>query len=181
MTENNRTNGDAIPNGLIQGFASAAVALLAVNFAFWPVYAPFGPDESPWEPEYMWVIVPMAASIVLGSVALFFALNPNNRKASEYQSSRILLSLSFAFFLFAVIASAVKATFTWHLYIYTNGDGQTYLSTKAPSECVGAVDIRRFEVSGKERPGALSGALRIEDADAWLSEYKAKGFFFEQQ
>ncbi len=181
MNENKPTCGDAIPNGLIQGLASAAVALLAVNFAFWPVYAPFGPDESPWELQHMWVIAPMVASIVLGSISLFFALNPCNRKASEYRSSRILLSLSFAFFLAAVIASAVKATFTWHLYIYTNEDGKTYLSTNAPSECVGAVDIRRFEVSGKERPGALSGPLRIEDADAWLSEYEAKGFSFEQQ
>ncbi len=178
MSENNRKN-DPIPNGLIQGLASAAVALLALNFAFWPVYAPFGPDESPWETEHIWIIGPMAASIVLGSVSLFFALNPNNRKPSDYQVARILLSLSFAFFLFAVVGSAVKATLTWHLYIYTNQDGQTYVAAKAPSECAGAVDIRHFEVSGKERPSALAGPLLIADAEAWLSEYRAKGFSFE--
>ena len=179
MSGDNRINGDPIPNGLIQGLASAAVALLAVNFAFWPVYAPFGPDESPWELEYVWVIGPMATSIVLGSVSLFFALNPDNRKASDYRVSRLLLSLSFAFFVFAVIASAVKATLTWHLYIYTNHEGQTYVSTKAPPECVGAVDIRHFEVSGRERPRTLLGPVRVEDAETWLNEYRAKGFSFE--
>lgn len=71
MDEHNPANDDGMPNGLNQGPASAAVALLAVNFAFWPVYAPFGPDESPWELKHMWVIVPMTASIILGSVSLF--------------------------------------------------------------------------------------------------------------
>ncbi len=33
----------------------------------------------------------------------------------------------------------------------------------------------------RKRPSVLSGTVRIENAYAWLSEYKAKGFLFEQR
>ena len=56
-------NDDGIPNGLIQALASAAAVILVINFAFWPVYAPYGPDESPWELKHMVVVAPLFASV----------------------------------------------------------------------------------------------------------------------
>lgn len=65
--------------------------------------------------------------------------------------------------------------------IRSDDDGQTYVSAKAPSECVGTVNVRHLEMTGTRLPGALLAPLQIEDADAWVSEYKAKGFSFEEQ
>jgi hypothetical protein len=173
-------NDDGIPNGLIQALTSASAVILVINFAFWPIYAPYGPEEPPWELKHIVVVAPLFASVSTVFLSLFFTLNPNNRKASDFQISRVLILLSFALFMFAVIASALPGQ-TWNLYIYTGDDEQTYVSAKIPSECSGASNIRYLSMYGKKRPAELSMPYRIDDVDAWLHEYEGKGFSFAEQ
>ena len=173
-------NDDGIPNGLIQALTSSSAIILAINFAFWPVYAPYGPDELPWELKHIVVAAPLFASVITVSISLFFTLNPNNRKASDFQISRVLILLSLALFLFAVIASAMPGQ-TWNLYIYTGDDGQTYVSAKIPYECSGASNIRYYSMYGESRPTELSMPYRIDDVDVWLHEYEEKGYSFAEQ
>jgi len=173
-------NDDGIPNGLIQALTSASAVILAINFAFWPVYAPYGPDELPWELKHIVVAAPLSASVITVFISLFFTLNPNNRKASDFQISRVLILLSLALFLVAVIASAMPGQ-TWNLYIYTGDDGQTYVSAKIPSECSGASNIRYYSMYGESRPTELSMPYRIDDVDVWLHEYEEKGYSFAEQ
>jgi len=173
-------NDDGIPNGLIQALASAAAVILVINFAFWPVYAPYGPDESPWELKHMVVVAPLFASVSTVFLSLFFTLNPNNRKASDFQISRVLVLLSLALFMFAVIASATVGR-TWNLYIYTGDDDQTYVSAEIPSECSGASNIRYLSMYGEQQPAELSMPYRVDDVNAWLHEYEEKGFSFAEQ
>ena len=173
-------NDDEIPNGLIQALTSASAVILVINFAFWPVYAPYGPGEAPWELKHIVVVAPLFASVITVALSLFFTLNPHNRKASDFRISRALVSLSLALFILAVIASAMPGQ-TWNLYIYTGKDDQTYVSARTPSECSGASNIRYLSMYGKAQPAELSMPNRIDDVDAWLHEYEGKGFSFGER
>ena len=79
-----------------------------------------------------------------------------------------------------VIAAATVGQ-RWDLYIYTDDDGQTYASTRIPSECSGASNIRYLSLSGKDRPAELSVPYRIDDMDAWVRDYEEIGYSFDEQ